>query len=74
MTTLLDRLGKYPNRLVGFCSFNPLKDYAVEELNRCSKLSGMIGLKLHFGNSRVDIRRPDHLEKLRAVCFVRPIS
>ena len=61
------QVGKYPNRLVGFCSFNPLKDYAVEELNRCSKLSGMIGLKLHFGNSRVDIRRPDHLEKLRAV-------
>lgn len=58
---------KYPDRLVGFCSFNPLKNYALEELNRCSKLPGMIGLKLHFGNSRVDVRKPDHLEKLREV-------
>ncbi|HEX3320863.1 MAG TPA: amidohydrolase family protein [Terriglobales bacterium] len=61
------QVGRYPNRLVGFCSFNPLKTYALEELNRCSKLPGMRGLKLHFGNSRVDIRNPEHLEKVRAV-------
>jgi uncharacterized protein len=64
------QIGKYPNRLVGFCSFNPLKKYALEELNRCAKLPGMRGLKLHFGNSQVDITKPEHLEKLRTVFHV----
>ena len=42
----------------GFCSVNPLKDYAIEELARCAKdpqLQLHIGLKLHFGNSDVDL-------------------
>jgi predicted TIM-barrel fold metal-dependent hydrolase len=57
----------YPNRLVAFCSFNPLKDYALEELSRCAKNPNLKGLKLHFGNSEVDVRKPEHLEKLRQV-------
>jgi predicted TIM-barrel fold metal-dependent hydrolase len=57
----------YPKRLVGFCSFNPLKDYAVEELERCSKDLHLVGLKLHFGNSGVDVKNPEHVEKLKQV-------
>jgi predicted TIM-barrel fold metal-dependent hydrolase len=57
----------YPTRLVGFCSFNPLKDYAVEELERCSKDLHLKGLKLHFGNSGVDVKNPEHVEKLKKV-------
>jgi predicted TIM-barrel fold metal-dependent hydrolase len=52
---------------VGFCSFNPLKDYALEELNRCAKNPNFVGLKLHVGNSRLDMLNPEHVEKLRAV-------
>ncbi len=61
------QVAAYRDRLVGFCSFNPLKDYALEELSRCAKNPNLVGLKLHVGNSRVDILNPEHVEKLRAV-------
>ena len=52
----------------GFCSVNPLKDYAIEELARCAKDPQLhIGLKLHFGNSDVDLDNPQHVEQLRRV-------
>ncbi len=45
-------VAKYPDRLIGFCSVNPLRSYAVEEIDRCAKDSNLrTGLKLHFGNS-----------------------
>jgi predicted TIM-barrel fold metal-dependent hydrolase len=62
-----EQVARFPTRLVGFCSFNPLKDYALEELNRCTKNPNFKGLKLHFGNSLVDVLNPQHIEKLRAV-------
>ena len=58
----------YPKRLIAFCSFNPLKDYALEELVRCSKNPlTRSGIKLHFGNSDVQLDKPEHVEKLKAV-------
>ncbi|MDQ4122377.1 MAG: amidohydrolase family protein [Acidobacteriota bacterium] len=57
----------YPERLTAFCSFNPLKSYALEELERCAKSARFKGVKLHFGNSRVDIRKPEHAERLRQI-------
>jgi predicted TIM-barrel fold metal-dependent hydrolase len=58
---------RFPDRLIAFCSFNPLKDYALEELDRCAKNPQIKGLKLHFGNSGVDMLNPQHVEKLRRV-------
>src|SRR3954470_14545861 len=58
---------RYPGRLVVFCSFNPLKDYALQEIDRCAKIPQVKGIKLHFGNSGVDVRNPEHVEKLRQV-------
>jgi predicted TIM-barrel fold metal-dependent hydrolase len=43
-------------RLVGFCSANPLRDAALAELERCLKLPGMRGIKLHLGNSGISLR------------------
>jgi predicted TIM-barrel fold metal-dependent hydrolase len=43
-------------RLIGFCSVNPLRDAALSEIARCLALPGMVGLKLHFGNSGVSLR------------------
>lgn len=60
-------VARFPDRLVGFCSFNPLADYAFAELERCSKELIMKGLKLHFGTSGVDVLNPQHARKLRAV-------
>jgi uncharacterized protein len=56
----------FPLRLVGFCGVNPLREYAVREIRRCQKI-GMPGLKLHFSNSHVDLRIPEHLKQLKAV-------
>jgi predicted TIM-barrel fold metal-dependent hydrolase len=63
---------RYPARLVAFCSFNPLKDYALQELERCaamaSKAPGLVrGIKLHFGNSDVQLDEPGHVARLREV-------
>ncbi len=60
-------VSRVPGRLIAFCSFNPLRDYALEELDRCAKHPHLKGLKLHFGNSRVDVRNPEHVEKARRV-------
>jgi predicted TIM-barrel fold metal-dependent hydrolase len=60
-------VARFPDRLVAFCSFNPLKDYALEEIDRCAKLPRVKGLKLHFGNSEVDVKNPEHVEKVRRV-------
>jgi predicted TIM-barrel fold metal-dependent hydrolase len=58
----------FPKRLIAFCSFNPLKDYALDELARCAKSPNLRhGIKLHFGNSDVQTEIPQHLEKLKKV-------
>ena len=58
----------YPKRLIAFCGFNPLKDYALEELARCAKNPNMRrGIKMHFGNSDVQMENPEHFEKLKNV-------
>ncbi len=59
---------QYPQRLRAFCSFNPLRVYALAELERCAKDPNLKrGLKLHFGNSDVQLEKPEHLEQLRRV-------
>jgi predicted TIM-barrel fold metal-dependent hydrolase len=58
----------FPKRLVAFCGFNPLKDYALDEIARCAKDPNLRhGIKLHFGNSDVQTEIPEHLEKLKKV-------
>jgi predicted TIM-barrel fold metal-dependent hydrolase len=62
------QVAQYPDRLRAFCSFNPLKPYAREELARCSKDPELRhGLKLHFGNSDVDLDNPNDVAQVREV-------
>jgi predicted TIM-barrel fold metal-dependent hydrolase len=61
------QVGRYPGRLVGFCSFNPLATYALEELARCGRIPNISGVKLHFTNSDVELRNREHVERLRSV-------
>jgi predicted TIM-barrel fold metal-dependent hydrolase len=59
---------QYPGRLLAFCSFNPLKPYALEELARCARDPGLRhGLKLHFGNADVQLDDSAHVAQLRRV-------
>ena len=62
----LSESARYPDRLVPFCSFNPIADHALRELDRCSGL-GAKGLKFSFAMSGVDIRKPEHLERVRRI-------
>src|SRR6185503_291830 len=62
------QVAQYPDRLRAFCSFNPLKPYALEELARCSKDRQLhYGLKLHFGNSDVDLDNPNDVAEVRKI-------
>jgi uncharacterized protein len=61
-------VARFPDRLRGFCGVNPLKEYALQELTRCARDPHLrFGLKLHFGNSDVDLENPQHVAKLRDV-------
>lgn len=58
----------FPDRLRAFCSVNPFKDYALDELARCAAIPQLRhGLKLHFGNSDVQLENPEHAKRLQEV-------
>jgi uncharacterized protein len=62
------QVAQYPDRLVGFCGVNPLRDYALTEVARCAKNPNLArGLKLHFGNSSVDYHNPQQIEQVKRV-------
>lgn len=52
-------------RLIGFCSANPLRPAALEELDRCLGLPGMVGIKVHLGNAGITLRDPAHLARMQ---------
>lgn len=60
-------VAKFPDRLVAFCSFNPLKDYALDELARCASSNRFKGLKLHFNAAQVNFRNPVEVAKVKRV-------
>jgi predicted TIM-barrel fold metal-dependent hydrolase len=64
---LAQQVRRYPDRLTGFCGFNPLETYALVEMDRCATVLHLRGLKFHMGNSGVDFRNPQHVERVRQV-------
>jgi predicted TIM-barrel fold metal-dependent hydrolase len=54
-------------RLMGFCGVNPLRPAALDELERCLALPGMVGIKQHFGNAGVSLRDPVHAARMAQV-------
>ena len=62
------QVAQFPDRLRAFCSVNPLKPYAIDELTRCSNHPQLrSGLKLHFGNSDVDLDDAEKVAQVRRV-------
>jgi uncharacterized protein len=62
------QIAPFGDRLRGFCGLNPLKPYALEEISRCAQIPQLrVGLKLHFGNSDVDLTNADHVKTLQRV-------
>ena len=54
-------------RLIGFCSANPMRPAALQELERCLALPGMVGIKQHMGNGGVTLRDTSHLRRVQDV-------
>lgn len=60
-------VAKIGDRVVAFCSFNPLRDYALKELERCAASGRFKGLKLNFNAAQLDFRNAEQIERVRAV-------
>ena len=59
---------RFPDRLVAFCGIAPFKDYALQEIRRCAAQPGLKrGIKLHLGNSDVQLDQEAHLKRLAEV-------
>lgn len=61
------QVGEYPDRLVGFFSFNPLADYALREMERLADRPSFAGVKLHLGNSGVSLRDSADVARLQEI-------
>jgi predicted TIM-barrel fold metal-dependent hydrolase len=66
-TWTADQAARFPDRLVAFCSLNPVSDAAAAELRHCTADRRFKGLKLHLANSRVDLLDRDHVRRTREV-------
>lgn len=66
-TWTAEQAARFPDRLIAFCSLNPVSDAAIEILRHCAADRRFKGLKLHFANSRVDLLNADHVRRIREV-------
>ncbi len=58
---------KYPKKSRAFCSIDPLREYALDELERCRTKLKMDGIKLHHNANQVYLAVPAHLAKVKRV-------
>jgi predicted TIM-barrel fold metal-dependent hydrolase len=56
-----------PDRFIGFYGIDPLKSFAIREINRCHFELGLHGIKLHLQGNGIDLTDSVHLSKLRQV-------
>lgn len=57
----------FPGRAVAFCGVDFLRPYAWEEIHRCRRELGSVGLKLHLASAGTDLRKPEHLRALARI-------
>ena len=62
-----EQVARYPERLTAFMSVNPLKPYALKEIQRCLDSKHFAGIKLHLANSKVNLFDKAQLEQLQKV-------
>jgi predicted TIM-barrel fold metal-dependent hydrolase len=61
------QVAQYPRRLVGFCSVNPIRPYAIAAIEHCVRIGLRGGLKLHMAASHFDFKNPEEVRKLQDV-------
>ncbi len=64
---VLEAAKKYPQRVKAFFAVDPLKEFAINEMERCYGLNPNTGLKLHFNTSQVYLTEPEHRNKVKKV-------
>ena len=52
---------------MAFCSANPLRHYALLEVERCARSGRFKGLKVHFNAAQINYRDPKDVAQARAV-------
>jgi predicted TIM-barrel fold metal-dependent hydrolase len=62
-----EQVARFPDRLKGACSANPLADYALEEVRHCGADARIAAFRLHLPGSGVDLTDRAHVARLRAV-------
>jgi predicted TIM-barrel fold metal-dependent hydrolase len=62
-----EQAARFPDRLIAFCSLNPVSDAAAAAMRQCAADKRFKGVKLHLSNSRVDLLSADHVRRLREV-------
>jgi predicted TIM-barrel fold metal-dependent hydrolase len=55
-----DQVAQFPQRLVGFLSVDPLQPSAISEIQYWRNSRQLVGLKLHFAASSVNMRNAAH--------------
>jgi predicted TIM-barrel fold metal-dependent hydrolase len=63
----LRQVQMYPDRLVGFCSVNPVRPYALAAIEHCASIGLKGGLKLHLANAKFHFDDPGQVRQLREV-------
>jgi predicted TIM-barrel fold metal-dependent hydrolase len=66
-TWTAEQAARFPDRLVAFCSLNPVSDAAAAAMRHCIADKRFKGVKLHLANSRVDLLNADHVQRTREV-------
>jgi predicted TIM-barrel fold metal-dependent hydrolase len=66
-TWTAEQAAQFPERLIAFCSLNPVSDAATAAMRQCAADKRFKGVKLHMSNSRVDLMNADHVRRLRDV-------
>jgi predicted TIM-barrel fold metal-dependent hydrolase len=54
----------YPYRLVGFCSVNPVRNYALAAIEHCAAIGLRGGLKMHLANAKFRFDDPVQVQQL----------
>ncbi len=63
----LHQVERHPKRLVGFCSVNPIRSYALAAIDHCAHIGLRGGLKLHLANAKFRFDDPDQIHRLELV-------
>lgn len=63
----LQEVKQYPSRLVGFCSVNPIRAYALAAIAHCQQIGLRGGLKIHLAASSFEFSKAEEVHQLQDV-------